>query len=81
MNKCKYIEDNDITCECKGADQTMGHLLLECPELKQTCSMAVLILCNDKAKDCVVVVCLPGPLDGMGRLKFSDLFTELPVPP
>ena len=29
----------------------------------------------------VVVVCLPRPMEGMGWLQFSDLFTELPVPP
>ena len=30
----------------------------------------------------VVVVCLPRPMEGMGRRQFSDLFfTELPVPP
>ena len=29
----------------------------------------------------VVVVCLPKPMEGMGRLQFSDLFTEQPVPP
>ena len=32
----------------------------------------------------VAVVCLPRPMEGMGRLQFSDLFfffTELPVPP
>ena len=29
----------------------------------------------------VVVVCLPTPMKGMGRLQFSALFTELPVPP
>ena len=30
----------------------------------------------------VVVVCLPRPMEGMGRLQFSDFFfTELPVPP
>ena len=28
-----------------------------------------------------VVVCLPRPMEGMGRLKFSDIFIELPVPP
>ena len=28
-----------------------------------------------------VVVCLPRPMEGMGRLQFSDLFTELSVPP
>ena len=27
------------------------------------------------------VVCLPRPMEGMGRLQFSDLFTELSVPP
>ena len=30
---------------------------------------------------CAVVVCLPRPMEGMGRLQFSDLFTEIPVPP
>ena len=29
----------------------------------------------------VVVVFLPRPMEGMGRLQFSDLFTELPVSP
>ena len=30
----------------------------------------------------VFVVCLPRPMEGMGRLQFSDFFfTELPVPP
>ena len=29
----------------------------------------------------VVVACLPRPMEGMGRLQFSDLLTELPVPP
>ena len=28
-----------------------------------------------------VVVCLPRPMEGMGRLQFSDLFTERPFPP
>ena len=28
-----------------------------------------------------VVVFLPRPIKGIWRLKFSDLFTELPVPP
>ena len=27
-----------------------------------------------------VVVCIPRPMEGMGRLQFLDLFTELPVP-
>ena len=27
-----------------------------------------------------VVVCLPRPMEGMGRLQFSDLFPELSVP-
>ena len=35
-----------------------------------TCSLLML----------VVVVCLPRPMEGMGRLQFSDLFTELTVP-
>ena len=25
---------------------------------------------------CVVVVCLPRPMEGMGRLQFSDLFSQ-----
>ena len=29
----------------------------------------------------VVVVCLPRPMEGMGQLQFSDLFSELPVTP
>ena len=37
------------------------------------------------SKECMcvvpVVVCLPIPMEGMGRLQFSDLFTELTVPP
>ena len=28
-----------------------------------------------------VIVYLPRPMEGMGRLQFSYLFTELPVPP
>ena len=28
-----------------------------------------------------VVVCLPRPMEGRGRLQFSYIFTELPVPP
>ena len=32
-------------------------------------------------RDYLVVVCLPRPKKGMGRLQFSDIFTELPVPP
>ena len=28
-----------------------------------------------------VVVFFPRPMEGMGRLQLSDLFTELPVPP
>ena len=35
-----------------------------------------------RRSSCLGVVCLPRPMDGMGRLQFSDLFsTELPVPP
>ena len=29
----------------------------------------------------VFVVCLPKPMEGMGRLQFSDIFTKLSVPP
>ena len=29
----------------------------------------------------VEVVCIPRPMEGMGRFQFSDLFTELTVPP
>ena len=29
----------------------------------------------------MVVVCLPRHMEGMGPLQFSDIFTELPVPP
>ena len=29
----------------------------------------------------VVVVCLTRPMEGMGLIKFSDLFIELPVLP
>ena len=38
-------------------------------------------LCMVVGPGFVVVVCLPRPMEGMGRLKFSDLFTELSVPP
>ena len=38
------------------------------------------LLCYEQHE--VVVVCLPRPMDGMGRLQFSDFFfTEPPVPP
>ena len=29
--------------------------------------------------NCWVVACLPRPMEGMGLLQFSDLFTELPI--
>ena len=38
-----YIEDDDTTCDCKEADQTMDHLL-ECPMLQKTCHALWLIL-------------------------------------
>ena len=39
-----------------------------------------LILRNNFSPITCVVVCLPRPMEGMGWLKFSDLFTELIVP-
>ena len=52
-----------------------GHvelLFLLCFIATWTCVVSVML----------VVVCLPRPMEGMGRLQFSDLFsTELPVPP
>ena len=50
--KWMYIEDDDTTCECKEADQTMDRLL-ECPLLQQTCSLNDLIAYNDTTKDCI----------------------------
>ena len=38
-------------------------------------------MCPKVLRFTVVVVCLPRPMEGMGRLQFSDLFTDLPVPP
>ena len=35
----------------------------------------------DSYTSAVFVVFLPRPMEGMGWLKFSDLFRELPVPP
>ena len=51
MKKWKYIEDHDTMCECKEADTTMDHLL-ECPLLKQSCSLNYLIIYKDTRKDC-----------------------------
>ena len=49
---CKYTDEDDTTCDCKEADQTMEHLL-ECPLLRQTCSLDDLMVYNDVAKECV----------------------------
>ena len=52
MKEWTYIEDDDTTCECEEADQTMDYLL-EYPLLQQACSLANLIVYNDTTKDCV----------------------------
>ena len=45
----KYTDEDDTTCNCKETDQTMEHLL-ECPLLRQTCSLDDLMVYNDVAK-------------------------------
>ena len=50
LRKWKYIDEDDTTCDCKEADQTMEHLL-ECPLLRQTCSLDDLMVYNDVAKN------------------------------
>ena len=50
--KRKYTDEDDTTCDCKEADQTMEHLL-ECPLLRQTCSLDDLMAYNDVEKECV----------------------------
>ena len=52
LRKWKYTDENDTTCDCKEADQTMEHLL-ECPLRRQTCSLDDLMVYNDVAKECV----------------------------
>ena len=52
LRKWKYTDEDDTTCDCKEADQTMEHLL-ECPLLRQTCSLDYLMVYNDVAKECV----------------------------
>ena len=52
LRKWKYTEEDDTTCDCKETDQTMEHLL-ECPLLRQTCSLDDLMVYNDVAKECV----------------------------
>ena len=52
LRKWKYTDEDDTTCDCKEADQTMEHLL-ECPLLRQTCSLDDLMVYNDVAKQCV----------------------------
>ena len=51
LRKWKYTDEDDTTCDCKEADQTMEHLL-ECPLLRQTCSLDDLMVYNDVAKEC-----------------------------
>ena len=43
LRKWKYTDEDDTTCDCKKADQTMEHLP-ECPLLRQTCSLDDLLL-------------------------------------
>ena len=56
QSHCTYYitstDEDDTTCDCKEADQTMEHLL-ECPLLRQTCSLDDLMVYNDVAKECV----------------------------
>ena len=52
LRKWKYTDEDDTTCACKEADQTMEHLL-ECPLLRQTCSLDDLMVYNDVVKECV----------------------------
>ena len=52
LRKWKYTDEDDTTCDCKETDQTMEHLL-ECPLLRQTCSLDDLMVYNDVAKECV----------------------------
>ena len=47
-----YTDEDDTTCDCKEADQTMEHIL-ECPLLRQTCSLDDLMVYKDDAKECV----------------------------
>ena len=52
LRKWKYTDEDDTMRDCKEADQTMEHLL-ECPLLRQTCSLDDLMVYNDVAKECV----------------------------
>ena len=58
MGRCKHnmrkwgYSEEDTTCECQEAEQTMKHLL-ECPLLRQTCSNVDLIHYYEPAKECV----------------------------
>ena len=49
LRKWKYTDEDDTTCHCKEADQTMEHPL-ECLLLQQTCSLDDLMVYNDVAK-------------------------------
>ena len=50
--KVEITDEDDTTCDCKEADQTMEHLL-ECPLLRQTSSLDDLMVYNDVTKECV----------------------------
>ena len=52
LRKWKYTDKDNTTCDYKEADQTMEHLL-ECPLLRQTCSLDDLMVYNDVAKESV----------------------------
>ena len=59
--------------------------MLKVEDLLEECGSRYEIT-GDQQRRHVVVVCLLRPMEGtllllMGRLQFSDLFTELPVPP
>ena len=50
--KTQPKKEDDTTCDCKEADQMMEHLL-ECPLLRQTCSLDDLMVYNNVTKECV----------------------------
>ena len=73
IRKEGYILDywrKSICCLCKMGNVAIRHPL----------EMKGLLYTNGRSSIIFVVVCLPKPIEGMRGLKFSDLFTELPVP-
>ena len=70
------VECNDVT-DYRECNTSFSLLFTE--NLKPFCRLS-LYLSLLFTENVVVVVCLPRPMEGMGRLQFSDLFTELPVP-